>query len=282
MNKTFYFLLISIIFVGCNDKHIDYEKIASYQDASVKQLEVSVTNKTRVLLVFPHADDEISCVGLTSYLKSKGATIHMLTLGHSSETKINETRIEELKCSADEMGVEKLEVAGLVINKWDDIMNDKITFWYDQKDSIKSIISHKIDNFKPQILITYDTEIGGYGHPEHRISAQLTEDLFYEHKTNASFMSEIIYQFTLPDKLEQFMLSDIPAYEYSKNLTGSKGLPNPDVALNITDYWRIKNAVALCHKSQYKILNKFYMIAEENELDAHSKAFKTEYYTVVE
>lgn len=281
MNCKLYFILILIISVSCNDNKIDYQKIASFQDTSIKKLEIAADENTRVLLVFPHADDEITCVGLTSYLKSKGAKIHMLTLGHSSETKINDTRIEELKCSADKMGVEKLEIAGLVINKWDDIMNDNITFWYDNKDSIKTVISNKITNYNPHILITYDTEIGGYGHPEHRISAQLTEEIFHENKADSLFVAEKIYQFSLPDKLEDFMLSDIPAYDYSKKITNSNGLPNPDVALNIENYWEIKNEVALCHQSQFKILNKFYMVAKEGELNEHSNAFSTEYYTVV-
>ena len=30
-------------------------------------------------------------------------------------------------------------------------------------------------------------------------------------------------------------------------LTGSKGLPKPDVAINIIEYWKIKNEFALCH-----------------------------------
>ncbi|WP_025664731.1 PIG-L deacetylase family protein [Aquimarina megaterium] len=282
MNYKFYFLLISLILVSCDDDRVDYEEIASFQDNSIKKLEVEADVNTRVLLIFPHADDEITCVGLTSYLKSQGARIHMLTLGHNSKTKINETRIEELNCSATKMGVEKLEIAGLVINKWDDIMSDNISFWYDKKDSIKSIILNKIERYKPQILITYDTEIGGYGHPEHRISAQLTEEIFHEKKTDSLFSLEKIYQFSLPDKLENFMLSEIPAYDYSKTLTNSKGLPNPDVALNITDYWKTKNDVALCHKSQFKILDKFYMIAKKGELKKHSNAFSTEYYTVVE
>ncbi len=282
MNYKFYILLIAILFVGCNHKQVDYEKIASYQDNSIKQLEVSADDNTRVLLIFPHADDEITSVGLTSYLKAKGATIHMLTLGHNSQTEINETRIEELRCSASKMGVEKLEIAGLVSNSWEDIMKDSITFWYDNKDSIQSIIWNKIDSYKPHILITYDTEIGGYGHPEHRISAQLTKDIFNAHQSDSTFTVEKIYQFTLPDKLEKFMLSKIPAYSYSMKLTGSNGLPNPDVALNIIDYWSIKNEVALCHKSQYKTLNKFYMVANESDLEVHSKAFNTEYYTVIE
>lgn len=281
MNYKICLLLIGIYLAGCNHKQIDYEKIESYQDNKIKELEVTADESTRVLLIFPHADDEIICAGLISHLKAQGASIHMLTLGHHQKSEINETRLKELQCSATKLGVEKLEVAGLVINKWDDIMQDRIAYWYDNKDSIKSIIWNKIDNYKPHILITYDTEIGGYGHPEHRISAQLTKDIFNEHRFDSTFTPEKIYQFTLPDKLEEFMLSNIPSYHYSMKLTGSSGLPKPDVALNIMKYWGIKNGVALCHESQFKTLRKFYMVANENDLEAHSKAFSREYYTVI-
>ena len=282
MKDKFYTWSILFLLVGCTSKSIDYEEIKSYQDNSVTALHASADENTRVLLIFPHADDEITCVGLASYLKAKGATIHMLTLGHHPETKINDTRIEELKCSSSKLGVEKLEIAGLIINKWDDIMHDNFTFWDDQQDSIKRIIENKIKIYQPHILITYDTEIGGYGHPEHRISAQLTKDIFNENKQDSTFTPKRIYQFTLPDKLEKFKLSDIPAYDYQMKLTGSKGLPKPDVAINIIEYWKIKNEVALCHESQFKILNKFHMVADQNDLEAHSKAFNKEYYTIIE
>lgn len=280
MNYKFYFLLL--ILVSCNGNRIDYKKIASFQDHSIKNLEVFANENTRVLLIFPHADDEITCVGLTSYLKSKGATINLLTLGHHPETEINDIRVEELQCSASKLGVEDLEIAGLVINKWDDIMQNNIAFWYDHQDSIKSIIENKINKYKPHILITYDTEIGGYGHPEHRISAQLAKDLFIENNRDSTFTPKRIYQFTLPDKLEKFMLSDIPAYDYQMKITGSNGLPRPDVAIDIIKYWNIKNEVAFCHESQFKILNKFHMVANQNNLEAHSKAFSKEYYTIIE
>ncbi|NEN25865.1 hypothetical protein G3O08_20450, partial [Cryomorpha ignava] len=71
MNCKFYIWTTLILLVGCNTNNTDYEKIASYQDNSVIPLETSVDENTRVLLIFPHADDEITCVGLASYLKEK-------------------------------------------------------------------------------------------------------------------------------------------------------------------------------------------------------------------
>lgn len=281
MRTNLYIIALLVLLIACHSKQVDYDEIASYQDHSVRELEVTADEETRVLLVFPHADDEVTCAGLTSYLKARGATIHLLTLGHSAETKDNDTRLDELDCSAARLGVDKLEVAGLVINKWDDIMNDDITFWYDHKDSIRSITRNKISRYKPHILITYDAETGGYGHPEHRISAELTEEVFHELQDSA-FAPRSIYQSTLPDKLEHFYLNNSQAYDLSKELTGSKGLPDPDVSIDITDYWSVKNDMALCHKSQFNTLKKFYLVSEEGNLEAHARAFSKEYYAVVE
>ena len=61
MNKTFYFLLISIIFAFCNDRHIDYDKTASFHADCVKNFEESVYNYIMILLISPNADDVISC-----------------------------------------------------------------------------------------------------------------------------------------------------------------------------------------------------------------------------
>lgn len=60
MNKAFYFLLTSIIFVFCNDRHIDYDKTASIQAYSVINFEESIYNFTRILLISLNADDVIS------------------------------------------------------------------------------------------------------------------------------------------------------------------------------------------------------------------------------
>jgi len=160
-------------------------------------------------------------------------------------------------------------------------MQDSIVFWYDYKDSIKSVISDKINTFKPHFIITYDSEIGGYGHPEHRISAELSEKIFNENKNNADFPTKMIFQITLSDKLESFLVSKSPGYELSKKLTGSKGLPQPDISVNIEKYWKVKNEAASCHQSQIKIMKRFYIVYEERNKEKHTKAFNKEYYRVV-
>lgn len=273
-------IIILALIVGCQSKQIDYDKIATYQDDSIPSLNLNVTDTSKALLIFPHSDDEIAVGGLVAYLAEKGVKIHLLTLTHHETTKNNKVRLDELNCSVEKLGIEQLEVAGLPNNSWDDIMEDNITFWYDQKDSIKNVIYHKINHFQPDILITFDNELGAYGHPEHRISAQLTEDIFRENLDKPNFQPSILIQFTLPDKLEDFLFASSQGYELSKRLTKTNGLPKPDYALEITKYWEIKNSAAQCHQSQMEILNRFFGAYAESKKEKHKKAFSKEYYTV--
>lgn len=282
MKKIFCFLSIIILCTACWQDSINYEEIASYQDNSVADLELEVNSNTRVLLIFPHADDEITCAGLIAHLNERGASIHLLTLTNDPSDENIQIRSDELLCSAEKLGIEKVDIPGLFCNTWEDIMNDEITFWYDNKDSVKSIISNKIKDFRPHILITYDTEIGAYGHPEHRISAQLTEDIFNESITDTAFSPQMILQFTLPDKLEEFLVGNTPGYGLSIELCQNNGLPEPDFALNIEKYWPLKNAAAQCYESQKRTLSKFFCIYEAANENDHIKAFCKEYYTFVE
>ncbi|MDZ7741520.1 MAG: PIG-L family deacetylase [Bacteroidota bacterium] len=272
-----FILLVFLVSSGC--KQVDYDLIESFQDNNVPELELNISDTTKVLLVFCHADDEIAVAGLVAFLKEKGAEIHLLTLGHHPLQKDIKTRMKELNCSVKELGIKEFEVSGLFTSTWEETLQNKV-IWYDMKDSIKNIIHRKIDNFMPDILITWDNEIGGYGHPEHRISAQLTEDLFIENQYNPNFSVKTILQFTLPDKLEKFLVSENDGYKLAKELTGTDGLPDPDYSLDITNYWETKNNVAQCYQSVMYTMKHFFLTYDKKNKESHIKAFSKEYYTV--
>jgi LmbE family N-acetylglucosaminyl deacetylase len=269
-------LIIIAMISACSGSKVDYKKIAAFQDNSVPELTMDISDTTRVLAIFPHADDETIAGGLILYLKQKGAAIHLLTL-----CEHNEMRMNELNCSAEKLGIENVEVSGFVNNSWEDIMNNNISFWYDNKDSIKQTITNKIQQFKPHILITYDSEIGGYGHPEHLVSAELTEDIFLENSKNPGFTPEYLLQITLTDELENFLVASSPAYEPMLKKQNSSGLPAPNAALDIRSFWPQKNEAAYCHTSQFKTLKKFYILYDKKATEKHQLAFSHEYYKVI-
>ena len=269
-------ILLTAGLSACTGNRPDYRLISSYQDYTVPEYKAGTHDSSRVLVIVPHADDETIAGGLIAMLKDHGAVIHLLTLCEPGKE-----RAMELECSADALGIEKVETAGFVNNSWDEIMLDRITFWYENQDSIRSVIAGKINSFRPEILITYDSEIGGYGHPEHRISATLAEQLLTENPGDSTFSPQIIFQITLSDSLEKFLVARSPGYDLQKRLTGSEGLPSPDVAVDIRDYWPAKNSAARCHRSQKDILKRFYIMYNEKEAEEHKEAFSREYYRVV-
>lgn len=271
------FIISGTLLNSCSNNKVDYDLISTYQDNSISELNIEIADSTKVLVIMPHADDETIAGGLIALLKDRGSTIHLLTL-----CEHNATRVKELNCAALKLGIEKVEIAGFINNTWDNIMQNNIAFWYDQKDSIKKVITRKIYSFNPQILITYDSEIGGYGHPEHRISAEVTERIFNENRNNSNFTPKKIFQITLSEKLELFLVSKSPGYELSRKLTGSNGLPKPDVSVNIKNYWKVKNEAAQCYQSQLNILKRFYIVYDEKNKDQHINAFSKEYYRVIE
>lgn len=275
MKKIIALLLLAQL-SGCGDKTVDYQLISSFQDNTIPELQIEAGDSTRVLVIMPHADDETIAGGLIALLNDRGAVIHLLTLCAPGEE-----RTGELNCSASKLGIANVETAGFINNTWDDIMQDKITFWYDQKDSIKSVISNKIDLFGPDILITYDSEIGGYGHPEHRISAEMTEALFLENIDNPAFRPARIFQITLSEGLEGFLVAKTPGYDHARRLTGSEGLPRPDIAVDIRKYWKVKNEAARCHHSQIDILKRFYIVYNDKDEESHINAFSKEYYRLI-
>ncbi len=270
-------MVVMVLLQACSTEKTDYELIATFQDHSVPEAAIAATDTTRVLVVVPHADDETIAGGLIALLRDQGASIHLLTLcGHDA------LRTRELDCAAATLGIDRVEIAGFVNNTWEAVMHDSITFWYDHQDRIREAIAEKISSFNPHFLITYDAEIGAYGHPEHRISAAVTEGIFMENKDQPAMAAHKIFQITLSEALEQFLVAHTPGYELARRRTGSQGLPQPDVSVDITGYWPVKNAAAQCHQSQQKTLKRFFIVYDEKNRDAHVKAFGREYYRVVE
>ncbi len=78
-----------------------------------------------------------------------------------------------------------------------------------------------------------------------------------------------------------FLVATTPGYDHARRLTGSDGLPAPDIAVDIRQYWKIKNEAAKCHKSQLDILKRFFIVYDEKDENEHLNAFSKEYYRVI-
>jgi len=268
--------LTLFILISCSDKGIDYLKYKETQDYEVP-LFVDTYKSKIALFIFPHPDDEIVCAGTIAQLKKNGWTVNLLTLtqGQSDEKTI---RKNEWTKALNELTLDNYEILDLPNNSWDNIISNNIIFWYDNLDSLEKIVYKSIQKFRPTILFTYDTALGAYGHPEHRISALAANNVFQKHKQDSSFSVESILQITLPEKQEQLMLNSAESYKNAIKLTGNKTLPDPTVAFDISKYWDIKRKAASLYTSQEGSMKKFFLLPEIKDTTNHYKTFDREYY----
>jgi len=273
--KTIAVLIVLLGMISCGNS-VDYAGYKQQQDYSLPLWSYEPDNKV-ALFIFPHPDDEIVCAGTISRLKQTGWTINLVTLtqGEASEKAV---RREEWKASVRALGIDNFELMDLPNNSWNEVMSDSIRFWYDEMDSVKQIISRSIQTWQPSVVVTYDSVFGGYGHPEHRITAQAAHAIFRAGQHDPAFPVQRILQITLPEKIEQAMLGNAPSYLHAISVTGNKTLPEPTTAVDITRYWKFKRRAALTYPSQRETLQKFFLLPDEGDTTKHYATFDREYF----
>lgn len=267
--------LAFFLFISCKKK-IDYAAYKSSQDYSIPLWKDNQENKS-ALFVFPHPDDEIVCGGNIDQLKQKGWNVNLLTLTQGEKTE-KEVRLKEWNRAGDILGFNNRDIYDLVNNTWDDVLKNKIEFWYNHTDSIENIISRSITKYQPSVIFTYDTALGGYGHPEHRISALAVYQLFEKHKSDSLFPVQEILQITLPEKYEQLKFASSEAYANAKKYTGNTTLPEPTVAFDIRQNWSVKSRAGSAYESQAETLRKFFLLPDPDDTISHFTTFDREYY----
>ncbi|HSF56157.1 MAG TPA: PIG-L family deacetylase, partial [Algoriphagus sp.] len=189
-----FILLLSpwiLILIGRNQLH----------DHDIPQQEqlVEEQSKHRVLVVFPHPDDEVTVAGTLMKLKKEGHEIQMVCLtrgekgkssGIEDEVQLAKLRTDEMQKAAELIGADQLHM-----KNYPDNGLEKVGL-----DSLKEIIQGLINEINPDVLISYDSRVGLYGHPDHRLTGQAVEEVFLENKGQEGFTPEEMYQVTLCKK----------------------------------------------------------------------------------
>jgi N-acetylglucosamine malate deacetylase 2 len=186
-----FILLLSpwvLILFGINQLH-DY-------DIPQQEQLVESGQKQRFLVIFPHPDDEVTVAGTLMKLKDEGHEVQMVCLtrgergnsaGIEDEIQLARLRTDEMQKAADLIGADELH-----LKNYPDSGLEKMGL-----DSLKEIISIVIDEIKPDVLISYDSRISLYGHPDHTLTGQAVEEVFLENRGNGAFAPEGMYQVTL-------------------------------------------------------------------------------------
>ena len=163
-------------------------------DYSVPSLpKKSVFTFKKLLIVYPHADDEVlTCGGLTQILAEKkiDSTLLILTMGEKGTKDAHLYSALKLIRTKEAKKVAKLIKISKVIQE--DIGDGQVK---KHTEMATRIIKRTIERENPDIIITYDLA-GMYGHEDHITTAEITTDLVHTY-----FPSITLWYVTQPKSL---------------------------------------------------------------------------------
>ncbi|RPA69515.1 PIG-L family deacetylase [Cyclobacteriaceae bacterium YHN15] len=237
---------------------------------------IEETSPQKIMTFFAHPDDEIAVGGTLLALKKSGHKLVMvcLTKGEAGPTgglveqdELGETRALELAKVAEILGAEKLELFDFPDSGLSGI----------EMDTIKGLALEMIQKHQPDYIVSYDSRVGLYGHPDHRKVSQAMEEVYLEQKGNADFPVKKLFQVTLSPKQIKIALQLAPGFQRNYPKEGP-GLPIPDFAVKTTPYFSTLEKMMDAHATQQEVFRDLLPYREEIPGFIYSRIFDREYF----
>lgn len=231
----------------------------------------------KVLAFFPHPDDEVTVSGTLMSLLAQGNEVFLVTLtkgeaGNSGEeytkSELATLRAKEMQRAAKIIGITKLHLLDYPDSGLENL----------GMDSLKRIALNWITKIQPDILISYDSKVGLYGHPDHRLSGLALEEIFNKNQGLEGFSPKKLFQVTLSPKQIEVAMKLSKAFQNNYPKDKSKGLPNPDFSVYTQPYFeRILNVME-SHHTQQKVLKDLMPYHGQIPSWIYSRVFDREYF----
>ncbi|EFH84290.1 PIG-L deacetylase family protein [Ktedonobacter racemifer] len=146
----------------------------------------------RVLVLFPHADDEtITCGGFLHSLSKKGSTVTLvlLTKGERGPNAIRNGNLKAMRTKEAQAVTAILGISRLIQEDFGDGELCK------KKQELTTFLATLIEQEKPDLLLTYDLA-GFYGHTDHITCSEIITEL-----QKNSFPSVPLWYVTFPKRI---------------------------------------------------------------------------------
>jgi len=240
-----------------------------------KQL-VEEADPQRIMTFFAHPDDEIAVGGTLLASRKAGHKLVMvcLTKGEAGPTgglveqdQLGETRALELAKVAQILGAEKLELFDFPDSGLSGI----------SLDTLKGVALEMIRKHQPDYIISYDSRVGLYGHPDHRKVSKAMEEVFLEYRGKSDFPVKKLYQVTLSPKQINIALQLAPGFKRNYPKDGPS-LPRPDFAVKTTPYFSTLEKMMEAHATQQEVFRDLLPYREEIPGVIYSRIFDREYF----
>ncbi len=207
----------------------------------------------RVLVVFPHPDDEITLAGTVCRLKAEGfeTSVVYLTQGEAGSTggltersQLGETRSLEAREAARILGFDRFAIHGFPDSGLENV----------SLDTLKQVVLDEINSFRPSVVFTFDDKVGLYGHPDHRATARAVFELVRGQQGQTGFPVRRVYGVTLPPGMIKAAMKVSATFAARYPKEPGAGLPAPDFAVTATPFGQQKHGAVKAHKTQWQVL----------------------------
>ena len=275
----FVFLLVLL---GCSPLILIVWGRSMLHDSDVAKREelISTIPKKSILAIFPHPDDEVTVAGTVMGLKAGGhqVTLVCLTRGEKgnaanipSEQELARLRTDEMQQSAQILGVDHLIQLDYADGGLDEL----------GLDSLMKVVHVLIQNQKPDVLLSYDSKVGLYGHPDHRLTGEAVEQVFLKYRGTQGFQPQQLFQVTLSKKQIEVALKLSAGFQKNYPKDPGKGLPAPDFSIGTQPYFSRTLQVMQAHKTQKKVLQDLMPYHDQIPEWMYSRIFDREYFNEV-
>jgi N-acetylglucosamine malate deacetylase 2 len=236
----------------------------------------------RVLALFAHPDDEIMVSGTFSKLgKQKDAftALAVFTRGEAGPDggvvprhKLGDERTKEMKKSAEIIGADRLEFYDFPDGGLEEVNGEEM----------KQVITDLITDIKPTVLISYDDEIGLYGHPDHVVTGRLVREVAREELSRGNSPVKRHYMVTLPKPMIEVAFKLSPTFKEKYPKDTSKGLPAPDIAFPMATEAAARKKVLLSHRTQKEVISSVQPYYDKIPASIYYRIFDREYFHLAE
>jgi len=251
-------------------------------DSDVPQREELIPSAAvqKILAIFPHPDDEVTVAGTVMGLKAAGheVTLVCLTRGEKgnaaqipSEEELARLRTAEMQRSAELLGVNQL----IQLDYADGGINAI------GMDSLKSVVYALIQKNKPDVLLSYDSKVGLYGHSDHQLTGKAVEEVFLGYRGTTDFAPKQLFQVTLSKKQIEVALKLSAGFQKNYPKDPEKGLPAPDFSIGTQAYFSRTLKVMQAHQTQKKVLQDLMPYHDQVPEWIYSRIFDREYFREV-
>ncbi|NOT74212.1 MAG: hypothetical protein HOP08_04730 [Cyclobacteriaceae bacterium] len=295
MKKLFkilaYVALVLVLAIGA---HLYYLTTLAAKETYPEDTYLAHVENKNALIIVAHDDDMIGSSGTIATLCKNGWDIREMCfyqnggLYAKKDSMKNPIRKKDLQRVADIQGLSGVDPVDFTFRNNTRSEESYMPMPYDKFaenfkiDSLTKIIAAYIEKNKPTVIFTLDSEMGGYGHPDHVLVSKIVLEYCQAHKSDSGFSVKKIYQAVFTPTLSERVMRNMPVYAAAKKVYQRDGMPFPDVQFNITANAALKKECMQAYTTEQNSLRQIWPYYHWYPASVYFGIFDRDFFRVIE